>query len=277
MLGRIIREAIGHHGVIMHATVVVSKSGEEYTTTQHERVVKVMSSAVTGPDDPRREIALQERLNCDQLCKLSEVAADEHSYYLVMPFFNGGELFSRVAKAGSLPEVSCKAHMRDILRGVQHMQANNIFHGDLSLENVLLSSSNFKETSHIIDFGLAREVDGGSHTVAIQRVSGKLAYMSPEMFENTGEFDGFKADIWACGVMLFVMLVGMPPYLKPSNADANFATLISEGPSALIDSWGLADEVSPAARLLLESMLSADPAARPSADEVLGKDGWICA
>jgi serine/threonine protein kinase len=254
----------------------VSGTTELYATTQHEHVVKILSGDDVS-DEPCREIALQQSLDCENLCKLTEAALDEDKslFYLVMQYFNGGELYSRVEKFGSLPEDHCRTHMRDILRGVQHMHENKIAHRDLSLENIMIESGDSHETSHIIDFGLAREVEGESNTVTVKRAAGKLAYMSPEIYENTGNFDCFKADVWACGVMLFVMLVGMQPYTKASTSDVNFAVLISKGPSALLDSWGLGSEVSSGARALLDSMLAAAPASRPTAASILERDDWL--
>lgn len=273
LLGDTLIESSDKKRVIKKTTrllVVGDATDRQYVDTQQVCVVKILSTVLNAADDladARREIALQRSLDCEFLCELSEVASDNTSIYIIMPFFNGGDLYTRVEKVGgSLPEESCRRHMCDILQGLKYMHRNKIAHLDMSLENVVLKSCKWKETSHIIDFGLARVVEDELNTVRVQHVEGKPVYMSAEIYRNTGKFDGFKADVWACGIMLFIMLTGFPPYTRP--LDECYKKLVEHGPAKLIKSWGITVDDEEALSLLGD-MLAEGPSDRPSVAKAL--------
>ena len=66
-----------------------------------------------------------------------------------------------------------------------------------------------------------------------------MFYMAPEIYQNRVPFYGHLADIWSCGIMLFIMLIGAPPYEQPTDADPRFVRICEAGPSALLDAWGI--------------------------------------
>ncbi|RHY26490.1 hypothetical protein DYB32_007561 [Aphanomyces invadans] len=172
---------------------------------------------------------------------------------------------------------------RQIVDGVRHIHANGIAHRDLSLENVLLDANQHCRfvarscpTLHhihdvvgrICDFGLSSR-EGKS---CLGRV-GKTFYMAPEVyFGDHQRYNGsarsrFKADIWSLGILLFILLSGIPPLEVPSEIDARFRIIRQEGVQELAKMWGLA--ISNEALDLLSFILRARPEERPSLDEIL--------
>ncbi|ETW04532.1 CAMK protein kinase, variant [Aphanomyces invadans] len=149
---------------------------------------------------------------------------------------------------------------RQIVDGVRHIHANGIAHRDLSLENVLLDAN---QHCRICDFGLSSR-EGKS---CLGRV-GKTFYMAPEVyFGDHQRYNGFKADIWSLGILLFILLSGIPPLEVPSEIDARFRIIRQEGVQELAKMWGLA--ISNEALDLLSFILRARPEERPSLDEIL--------
>jgi len=96
--------------------------------------------------------------------------------------------------------------------------------------------------------------------------------MSPEIYANTDPFDGLAVDLWACAVMLFIMLTGVPPFELPSMVDQRFRMVNSGGLAEMLRMWDI--RVSEGAAHLLQGMLRADPARRLSLEEVLAHP-WV--
>jgi serine/threonine protein kinase len=167
------------------------------------------------------------------------------------------------------------------MEGVSYLHACNVFHRDLKIENVMLTG---KDTVQIIDFGLSMH---GDVQPAREGQRGTPSSMAPEVASSDGSstlsrpFSGFKADIWSCGVILFLLLAGTMPYQHPNSSDPKFVMIRDQGVLQLMDHWlknepwagGLA-AISAAARDLLAQMMHADPARRPNAQAVLGHP-WL--
>ncbi|CAM9601965.1 unnamed protein product, partial [Scytosiphon promiscuus] len=138
---------------------------------------------------------------------------DEESIYVVTPFYCGGEVFDALAARGRFTESEARPVFRQMLDGLMHLKAHGVCHRDLSLENLLLTEGGVVK---IIDFGLALRIpqtsDGGAVILPPQGPCGKQYYMSPEVLTSSRGFDGFAVDMWACGIVLFVMLIGVPPF-----------------------------------------------------------------
>jgi serine/threonine protein kinase len=172
-----------------------------------------------------------------------------------------------------------------LLQGLHHLQSVGVCHRDLSLENVLVDQDNCL----IIDMGMCLRVPyndparmgnitdvrrGGPirRLMKPQGVCGKHNYMSPEIFSNTAAFDGFAIDLWAAGVILYIMLTGFPPYDQANRTDQRFDLIVNGSLVRQLRSWGI--NLSEDAGDLLQSMLQLDPRDRLTLAEVMAHP-WV--
>ena len=151
-----------------------------------------------------------------------------------------------------------------------------VCHRDMSLENILVDEY---RTSVVIDLGMCLRVpyDGGDKVTdvsagTLRRLIGPLIpcgkpnYISPEIFKSEGPFDGFAIDLWAAGVILFIMLVGLPPWEFAGEEDPRYRMVARGGLERMLESWNRS--VSALATDLLQKMLREDPRQRLSLCEV---------
>jgi len=191
----------------------------------------------------------------------------------VLEFADGGELFDHVQELASrssrLDLETVKSVFRMIAMGVQFIHTNNITHGDLSLENLLITKNGVVK---ICDFGLARE---GRDFEASTHPRGKIPYMAPEVF-NLKAHDGFKADVWSVGVILWSLLTSFGLYEVPKDSDPRFAKLRSgkKGIKEMLQAFKVSN-VPDVVVDLLSGLLHVDPEARLTITEVL-LHPWIC-
>ena len=218
---------------------------------------------------------------------LVDMVVDDGFYYLVFPYADGGELFALVADQGGLGEAEAKTYFREVVAGLGHLKQHGLAHGDVSLENIMLSrrrrsttssssSSSLQEgpgatpyTCRLIDLGLARAVSvpprgGGRHLMG-----GKRAYAAPEVVAGTVE-DWHAADMWSLGLCLYNMLTGMSIYTDPS--EEAFAVLAKAGGSEYMLRHHIRmydAQLPPLAAHLIAAMLSAAPADRPTLEGLM--------
>ncbi len=164
-----------------------------------------------------------------------------------------------------------------VFQGLAHLQRMGVCHRDMSLENILVDHY---RTSIVIDLGMCLRVpyasdDGGVTDVSagtLRRLirplipCGKPNYISPEILKSEEAFDGFAIDLWATGVILFIMLVGLPPWEFAKEEDPRYRMVVNGGLVRMLESWKR--PISPAAADLLQRMLMEDPRQRLSLTEV---------
>lgn len=169
------------------------------------------------------------------------------------------------------------AFMYVLLQGVHHLQKVGICHRDISLENILVDQMT---KAAIIDLGMCLRVPFGADDGAVVNVTsgtlrrlmtpqgrcGKPNYISPEVYKDTEAFDGFAIDVWACGVILFTMLVGLPPFEWATRDDPRYRMITRGDLMKMLDHWER--QISNEAGDLLQSMLREDPRERLSLMEV---------
>ena len=162
---------------------------------------------------------------------------------------------------------------------MSHLQKKGICHRDMSLENILVDEY---KTSVVIDLGMCIKVpfhdDGNSSGVTdvnagtMRRLisplvpCGKPNYISPEVLRSQDPFDGFAIDLWASAVILFIMLVGLPPWEFARDEDPRYKMVVRGGLERMLKSWQRS--ISPLASDLLQRMLKEDPRDRLSLCEV---------
>lgn len=220
-----------------------------------------------------------------------EVLQDIECLYNIMPYCSGGDLFGVVVKYAEenggemgMPEPIARYWFRQILQGLLHLQTVGVCHRDLSLENILVDTNNCL----IIDMGMCLNVPysdpvnngkvtdarGGSmrRLMRPQGTCGKHNYMSPEIYGNTAPFDGFSIDLWAAGVILYIMLTGFPPYDQASRTDQRFDLIVQGHLVRQLEEWEI--QLSRDAGDLLQSMLKLDPRDRLTLAEVISHP-WV--
>ncbi|KAG6497717.1 CBL-interacting protein kinase 18-like [Zingiber officinale] len=170
---------------------------------------KVMMGGLN--DQIKREISVMRLVRHPNIVELYEVMATKSKIYFVLEYAKGGELFDKVAK-GKLKEDVARKYFKQLITSVDFCHSRGVYHRDLKPENILLDEN---ENLKISDFGLSalaesRRQDGLLHTTC-----GTPAYVAPEVISRKG-YDGAKADIWSCGVILFVLMAGYLPFHDPN-------------------------------------------------------------
>ncbi|RHY15124.1 hypothetical protein DYB25_000071 [Aphanomyces astaci] len=177
--------------------------------------------------------------------------------HLVFDFCRKGDLFSAMDH-GALPNDVAKRYFHQIALGIAFMHANGVAHRDVSLENVLIDDS---DTCRVCDFGLA-----ASTTARCSDKVGTEFYMAPEVAQGL-QYDPSIADVWSLGVVLFMMLTGVPLCQLATPSDCRFKYLSQYGLRNLFNSWKM--DVNAEATELLELMLEPNPVMRCRLDQVL--------
>ncbi|KAH8864865.1 Calcium/calmodulin-dependent protein kinase type II alpha chain [Schistosoma japonicum] len=214
-----------------------------------------------------REARICRLLKHPNIVRLYDNIQDEGFHYLVFDLVTGGELFEDIVAREFYSEADASNCMQQIIESVNYCHQNNIVHRDLKPENLLLASKSKGAAVKLADFGLAIEVQGDQP--AWFGFAGTPGYLSPEVLRK--EPYGKAVDVWACGVILYILLVGYPPFW---DEDQN--RLYSQIKSGAYDypspEW---DTVTPEAKNLINLMLTVSPARRITAAEAL-KHPWIC-
>ncbi|KAG9456297.1 hypothetical protein H6P81_000805 [Aristolochia fimbriata] len=199
-LGRLLGH--GTFAKVYHARHLVTGKSVAMKVVTKEKVIKVgMTDQVT------REISVMNMVRHPNIVELHEVMASKSKIYFAMELVRGGELFSKVAK-GRLKEDVARCYFQQLISAVDFCHSRGVYHRDLKPENLLLDEGgNLKVT----DFGLSALSDHLRHDGLLHTTCGTPAYVAPEVIGKKG-YDGAKADLWSCGVILFVLLAGSLPF-----------------------------------------------------------------
>nr|XP_046202622.1 calcium/calmodulin-dependent protein kinase type II subunit beta isoform X2 [Oncorhynchus gorbuscha] len=201
------------------------------------------------------------------LVRLHDSISEEGFHYLLFDLVTGGELFEDIVAREYYSEADASHCIQQILEAVLHCHQMGVVHRDLKPENLLLASKCKNAAVKLADFGLAIEVQGDQQ--AWFGFAGTPGYLSPEVLRK--EAYGKPVDIWACGVILYILLVGYPPFW-----DEDQHKLYQQIKAGAYDfpspEW---DTVTPEAKNLINQMLTINPAKRITAQEAL-KHPWVC-
>ncbi|KAI1292158.1 Calcium/calmodulin-dependent protein kinase type II alpha chain [Halotydeus destructor] len=214
-----------------------------------------------------REARICRKLNHPNIVRLHDSIQEEGFHYLIFDLVTGGELFEDIVAREYYSEADASHCIQQILESVNHCHHNNIVHRDLKPENLLLASKQKGAAVKLADFGLAIEVDGERQ--AWYGFAGTPGYLSPEVLKKDPY--GKPVDIWACGVILYILLVGYPPFWD-EDQHRLYAQIKAGAYDYPSPEW---DTVTPEAKNLINSMLTVNPAKRITANDAL-KHPWIC-
>ena len=158
-----------------------------------------------------REISILKRLNHINVIKIYKITEELENYYIVMEYCENGELFNYIVAHQRLSEEETSYFFYQLINGLDYIHHKNIVHRDLKPENLLLSKDNILK---IVDFGLSNYyyLDGK----LLSTPCGSPCYASPEMVCGN-KYNGFRIDIWSCGIIIFAMICGYLPFEDPDN------------------------------------------------------------
>nr|XP_040248065.1 CBL-interacting protein kinase 26 isoform X2 [Aegilops tauschii subsp. strangulata] len=155
----------------------------------------------------KREISIMGLVRHPNVLKLFEVMASKSKIYFVLEYAKGGELFNKITK-GKLSEDAARKYFHQLISAVDYCHSRGVYHRDLKPENLLLDEN---ENLKVSDFGLSALAESTRQDGLLHTTCGTPAYVAPEVLSRRG-YDGAKADIWSCGVILFVLVAGFLPF-----------------------------------------------------------------
>ena len=210
-----------------------------------------------------REIEILKKLDHPNIVKMFEVIETPKQLHLVLEFVPGGSLgaFLKKKPGRRLEESECRAIFRQLVLALEYIHSQKVTHRDLKLENLLMDKEN--SVVKVIDFGFSTCF---SHEKKVKLFCGTPTYMAPEIVMRK-EYSGPPADIWALGVLLFVMLSGCFPFKAPT--DRELFKKIEKG------IFSIPSHVSAGARDLIHRILVVNPAERLKASDIVS-DCWLC-
>lgn len=230
--------------------------------------VKYIERGEKIDENVQREIINHRSLRHPNIVRFKEVILTPTHLAIVMEYASGGELFERICNAGRFSEDEARFFFQQLISGVSYCHAMQVCHRDLKLENTLLDGSPAPRLK-ICDFGYSKS--SVLHSQPKSTV-GTPAYIAPEVLLKK-EYDGKIADVWSCGVTLYVMLVGAYPFEDPEEPK-NFRKTIQR---ILNVQYSIPDyvHISPECHHLLSRIFVADPAKRITIPEIRQHDWFL--
>uniref|UniRef100_A0A8C9SBU7 calcium/calmodulin-dependent protein kinase n=1 Tax=Scleropages formosus TaxID=113540 RepID=A0A8C9SBU7_SCLFO len=256
-------EELGKGAFSVVRRCVKKSTGQEYAA----KIINTKKLSARDHQKLEREARICRLLKHPNIVRLHDSIAEEGFHYLVFDLVTGGELFEDIVAREYYSEADASQCINQILESVNHIHQHDIVHRDLKPENLLLASKLKGAAVKLADFGLAIEVQGDQQ--AWFGFAGTPGYLSPEVLRKDPY--GKPVDIWACGVILYILLVGYPPFW-----DEDQHKLYQQIKAGAYDfpspEW---DTVTPEAKNLINQMLTINPAKRITAEQAL-KHPWVC-
>ena len=248
-----------------------STNGEKYA---NKIIDKALLARDHLEDQIRREISILKVLRHKYVVQMREAFQTAKHMYVVMELVEGGELFDMVADKGRLTEDEARKYFQQLVVAIKYCHANKIAHRDLKLENLLLDRhGNLK----ISDFGLAN-MQATPDSSVMRTVCGTPNYVAPEVIRMNGQprsaqnverqtgYNGFTADVWSCGIILFIMLSG-----RQAFEDEDLRALFNKIERG---QYQMSRYIPDGPRSLIEKMLHTDPAQRIDLAGII-KNPWF--
>ncbi|XP_067344630.1 calcium/calmodulin-dependent protein kinase type II subunit gamma-like isoform X23 [Channa argus] len=256
-------EELGKGAFSVVRRCVKKSSGQEYAA----KIINTKKLSARDHQKLEREARICRLLKHPNIVRLHDSISEEGFHYLVFDLVTGGELFEDIVAREYYSEADASHCISQILESVNYIHQHDIVHRDLKPENLLLASKMKGAAVKLADFGLAIEVQGEQQ--AWFGFAGTPGYLSPEVLRKDPY--GKPVDIWACGVILYILLVGYPPFW-----DEDQHKLYQQIKAGAYDfpspEW---DTVTPEAKNLINQMLTINPAKRITAEQAL-KHPWVC-
>ncbi|KAK3730270.1 hypothetical protein QZH41_016452, partial [Actinostola sp. cb2023] len=237
-------------------------SGIDYAV----KVLDIRNMSEKDSHKIEREVKICRRLTHPNIVRLHSNIKTDSNYYLIFDLVTGGELFEDIVAREYYSETDASHCIQQVLQSVHHLHELHVVHRDLKPENLLLASKERGAIVKLADFGLAIEVPDNSP--AWFGLAGTPGYLSPEVLKK--EPYGRAVDVWACGVILYILLVGYPPFWD-DDKEKLYMQIKAGSYDYPSPEW---DSVTKEAKDLIDKMLIIDPRRRITASEAL-KHPWI--
>ncbi|KAK9141545.1 hypothetical protein Syun_010945 [Stephania yunnanensis] len=192
----------GTFAKVYHARNLVSGESVAMKVVGKEKVIEVGMT-----EQVKREISVMKMVKHPNIVELHEVMASKSKIYFAMEYVKGGELFNKISK-GRLQESNARFYFQQLISAIDFCHSRGVYHRDLKPENLLLDD---KGNLKVTDFGLSAFADHLKQDGLLHTTCGTPAYVAPEVIGKKG-YDGAKADLWSCGVILYVLLAGFLPF-----------------------------------------------------------------
>ena len=235
-----------------------------HKATKQTRAVKIIQKSKVDTKVLFNEINVLSKLSHPNIMQIYEIFDDNTNIYIVSEYCKGGELFEIISTKGNFSEKDACVIMKQLMSAICYSHQNNIVHRDLKPENILMDNDNDDLTIKIIDWGCAQTI---KTTKQSNQADGTAYYIAPEVLK--GEYNE-KCDIWACGVIFYILLCGYPPFNGETDDEIYLEVLKGkfEFPE---EDWS---EVSDEAKALIKKMLTKDVNKRITALDSM-QDPWF--
>ncbi|XP_028766470.1 CBL-interacting serine/threonine-protein kinase 5-like [Neltuma alba] len=248
----------GNFAKVYHGRNLVTNESVAIKVIKKERLEKGKDKLMK---QIKREVSIMRLVRHPHIVELKEVMATKGKIFLVMEYVKGGELFAKVAK-GKLKEDLARKYFQQLISAVDFCHSRGVTHRDLKPENLFLDEN---EDLKVSDFGLSALPEQRRSDGMLVTPCGTPAYVAPEVLKKKG-YDGSKADIWSCGVILYALLSGYLPF-----QGENVMRIYKKAFKA---QYVLPDWISPEAKNLISKLLVVDPEKRYSIEDIM-KDPWF--
>lgn len=232
-----------------------------------KRAIKFIQKEDLSESEKNRlvtEVEILKTIDHPNIIKIFEFYEDEENFYIVTELCTGGELFDRITFEARLSEDEAASIMKQIFSAVYYCHKNKIVHRDLKPENILYLDGSYDSPLKIIDFGTSKTFV--PHEVMHQKF-GTPYYIAPEVLKK--HYDE-KCDIWSCGVILYVMLSGKPPFIGTDERE-----IMKNVELGVFDvNIPEFEEISQETKKFMVLLMSYEANKRPSAEEALNSE-WI--
>ena len=235
---------------------------------KHKKFNEIRAMKITNKKtySSKYEIEILRKISHPNITNIFEIFEDSKKYYVIMEFLEGGELFDAITSIGSFSEETACQVMKQILSAINYLHSSNIVHRDLKPENIMLLQKPENGVYHIklIDFGTAKTFKPGKK---MNKFIGTSYYIAPEVLKE--RYDE-KCDVWSCGIILYILLCGYPPFNGNTNVEI-FHAIQNQNPIFTGEEW---EDITSEAKDLIKIMLKKNPNERWSAEQCL-KHKWF--
>lgn len=237
-------------------------------TTGMDYAMKVIDKARCRGEEQHiiQEVTILKDINHPNVIRLHEVFETKEKIYLQMELVRGGELFDRIVEKGYFSERDARRVISAVCAALEYLHGRNIAHRDLKPENLLLSDETDDAEIKIADFGLSTAAGA---SCVLDTFCGTLSYVAPEVLQSQG-YHGKPVDMWAVGVITYILLCGYPPFYSEDDAEITQMTLKGQY-SFPSPEW---ENVSKDAKDFISSLLVLEPTDRLSAKQAL-RHPWL--